>query len=79
MMARETRLAMLAIVAWTLLIVTLAQCMASPAHATDIPRPDCETVRTYVRQHGIVIAYARALAAGYSPRQIREVRRRCGV
>lgn len=49
------------------------------ARADDRPQLDCQTVRAYVAQHGIVVAYARALAAGYSPRQIREVRRRCGV
>jgi len=49
------------------------------ARADDRPPLDCATVRAYVQQHGIVVAYARALAAGYNPRQIREVRRRCQV
>jgi len=49
------------------------------ARADDRPQLDCQTVRAYVAQHGIVVAYARALAAGYSPRQIRDVRRRCNV
>lgn len=49
------------------------------ARADDRPQLDCQTVRAYVAQHGIVVAYARALAAGYSPRQIRDVRKRCGV
>ena len=49
------------------------------ARADDRPHLDCQTVRAYVAQHGIVVAYARALAAGYSPRQIRDVRKRCGV
>jgi hypothetical protein len=49
------------------------------ARADDKPPLDCTTVRAYVAQHGIVVAYARALAAGYSPRQIRDVRRRCNV
>ena len=49
------------------------------ARADDRPPLDCQTVRAYVAQHGIVVAYARALAAGYSPRQIRDVRKRCGV
>lgn len=41
--------------------------------------PDCQTVRAYIAQHGIIVAYARALAAGYSPAEIRKVRRRCQV
>ncbi len=49
------------------------------ARADDRPQPDCQTVRAYVAQHGIVVAYARALAAGYSPAEIRKVRRRCQV
>jgi len=49
------------------------------ARADDRPQLDCATVRAYIAQHGIVVAYARALAAGYNPRQIREVRRRCQV
>ena len=49
------------------------------ARADEKPPLDCATVRAYVAQHGIVVAYARALAAGYSPRQIRDVRKRCGV
>ena len=49
------------------------------ARADDRPQLDCQTVRTYVAQHGIVVAYARALAAGYSPAEIRKVRKRCNV
>jgi len=49
------------------------------ARADDRPKLDCQTVRAYVAQHGIVVAYARALAAGYSPAEIRKVRRRCQV
>ena len=49
------------------------------ARADDRPQLDCATVRAYVAQHGIVVAYARALAAGYSPAEIRKVRRRCQV
>jgi len=49
------------------------------ARADDRPPLDCQTVRAYVAQHGIVVAYARALAAGYSPAEIRKVRRRCSV
>jgi hypothetical protein len=49
------------------------------ARADDRRQLDCATVRAYVAQHGIVVAYARALAAGYSPNQIREVRKRCRV
>ena len=49
------------------------------ARADDKPPLDCATVRAYVAQHGIVVAIARALAAGYSPRQIRDVRKRCNV
>lgn len=49
------------------------------ARADDKPPLDCATVRAYVQQHGIVVAYARALAAGYSPAEIRKVRKRCGV
>ena len=49
------------------------------ARADEKPPLDCATVRAYVAQHGIVVAYARALAAGYSPNQIREVRKRCRV
>jgi hypothetical protein len=49
------------------------------ARADDRPHLDCQTVRAYVAQHGIVVAYARALAAGYSPAEIRKVRKRCGV
>lgn len=49
------------------------------ARADDRPNLDCVTVRAYVAQHGIIVAYARAIAAGYSPRQIRDVRKRCGV
>lgn len=51
----------------------------SHVRADDKPPLDCATVRAYVAQHGIVVAYARALAAGYTPRQIRDVRKRCGV
>ena len=51
----------------------------SHARADDRPQLDCATVRAYVAQHGIVVAYARALAAGYSPAEIRKVRRRCNV
>lgn len=47
--------------------------------STKWPVPDCQTVRSYVAEHGIVVAMARALAAGYTPGQIKEVRRRCGV
>ena len=47
--------------------------------STKWPVPDCQTVRSYVAEHGIVVAIARALAAGYTPSQIKEVRRRCGV
>ena len=49
------------------------------ARAADRPQIDCQTVRAYVAQHGIVVAIARALAAGYSPREIREVRKRYRV
>lgn len=49
------------------------------ARADDRPQLDCQTVRAYVAQHGIVVAYARALAAGYSPAEIRKVRKRCQV
>ena len=49
------------------------------ARADDRPPLDCQTVRAYVAQHGIVVAYARALAAGYSPAEIRKVRKRCNV
>lgn len=49
------------------------------ARAGDRPQLDCQTVRAYIAQHGIVVAIARALAAGYSPRQIRDVRKRCNV
>ena len=45
----------------------------------DRPQLDCQTVRAYIAQHGIVVAIARALAAGYAPRQIRDVRKRCNV
>lgn len=57
--------------------VLLAVCVR--ARAGDRPQLDCATVRAYVAQHGIVVAYARALAAGYSPAEIRKVRRRCQV
>ena len=49
------------------------------ARADDRPQLDCTTVRAYVAQHGIVVTYARALAAGYSPAEIRKVRKRCNV
>ena len=58
-------------------VILLTVCVR--ARADDRPTLDCATVRAYVAQHGIVVAYARALAAGYSPRQIRDVRKRCGV
>ena len=58
-------------------VILLTVCVR--ARADDRPQLDCQTVRAYVAQHGIVVAYARALAAGYSPRQIRDVRKRCGV
>jgi len=57
--------------------ILLAVCVR--ARADDKPPLDCATVRAYVAQHGIVVAYARALAAGYSPAEIRKVRRRCQV
>ena len=65
-----------------LIVVALAVALlltVTTARADDRPPPDCATIRAYVAQHGIVVAYARALAAGYSPRQIRDVRRRCQV
>ena len=57
--------------------ILLAVCVR--ARADDRPPLDCQIVRAYVAQHGIVVAYARALAAGYSPAEIRKVRRRCQV
>ncbi len=59
------------------IVALVAAC--SHARADDKPPLDCTTVRAYVAQHGIVVAYARALAAGYSPAEIRKVRRRCQV
>lgn len=41
--------------------ILLAVCVR--ARADDRPHLDCQTVRAYVAQHGIVVAYARALAA----------------
>ena len=58
-------------------VILLTVCVR--ARADDRPHLDCQTVRAYVAQHGIVVAYARALAAGYSPAEIRKVRRRCQV
>lgn len=43
------------------------------------PHVDCDMVRSQVREHGIVKAYAWALANGYTPSDIRRIRKVCGV
>lgn len=40
---------------------------------------DCEIIRAYVAQHGRVVAYAKALAHGLSPKEISRIRKQCGI
>lgn len=43
------------------------------------PHVDCDMIRSQVKEHGKIKAYAWALANGYSPKEITRIRKACGV